>query len=55
MSHHPWFHLVHGAAHEAQRGNSKVAGVMFIIIGFFTAPMLIGIPIMLLGLWKLCR
>ena len=53
--HHLWFHLIHGAQHQSRRGNHKGAGLMYVIIGFFTAPLLIGIPIMLYGFCKLMR
>ena len=31
------------------------AGVVYIVAGFFLAPILIGIPLMLYGFWKLCK
>jgi hypothetical protein len=53
MPAHWWYHAVQQAAHEKE--HTKVAGVILIIFGFFTAPLLIGIPIMLLGFYKLLR
>ena len=55
MSHHHWMHGMHAAHRESHRRNHKAAGVIYIIVGFFLAPMLIGIPIMLYGLCKLVK
>jgi len=54
MNHH-WMHGMHAAHRESHRGNHKAAGVMYIVIGFFMAPILIGIPIMIYGVWKLLK
>ena len=43
--------MVAHAAHE----DSKLAGVVLIVVGFFLAPFLIGIPLMLFGAYKLCK
>jgi len=55
MSHHWWTHAVHAAHREGEKGNNKLAAVVFIVVGFFFAPMLIGIPLMLYGFYKLCK
>ena len=52
MSSH-WLHAAHAAAHEKE--HPKIAGVMLIVIGFFLAPMLVGIPIMIYGFYKLAN
>jgi len=50
MDHHlP--HIVHQAMEETK--NPKFAGVILIIIGLFLTPWLIGIPILILGIYKL--
>lgn len=43
------------AAHAAAHDDSKAAGVVLIVAGFFLAPFLIGIPLMLWGAYKLCK
>jgi hypothetical protein len=48
-------HLLHGAQRESEKGNNKLAGVVFIVAGFFLAPLLIGIPLMIYGFYKLCE
>ena len=52
MSNH-WIHGAHHAANAASKG-SKLGAVVLIIIGFFLAPMLIGIPLMIYGFVLLC-
>lgn len=54
MSHQWWQHLLHGA-HRGEHDSPKLAAVIYIIVGFFFAPMLIGIPIMLYGFYKLLK
>lgn len=51
MSNH-WMHWASHAGHAANHG-SRFGAVLCIIIGFFFAPMLIGIPILIFGLIKL--
>jgi len=46
-------HAVQHAAHEKK--SNKFAALVLIVVGFFFAPMLIGIPIMLLGFYKLFK
>lgn len=56
MSH--WKHLAHGLhqAHTADhQGHGKLAGVICIVLGIFLTPMLIGIPLILYGLYKLVK
>jgi len=53
MSWHHLTHIVHGAMHEKQ--NPKLAGVVLVVIGLFLTPILIGIPILLLGIYKLSQ
>jgi hypothetical protein len=48
MSNH-WVH----AAHHASKHGGKAGAVVLIIIGFFLAPMLIGIPLIIWGVVKL--
>ena len=48
-------HILHGAQHEEKHGHHKLAGVAYIVAGFFLAPLLIGIPLMLYGFYKLCK
>ena len=52
MSHNWWLHGAHHAAH-AKGKESKLGGIILIVIGIFFAPMLIGIPIMIFGFVKL--
>ncbi len=51
MSKEVWEVFAHAAAHD----DSKAAGVVLLVVGFFLAPFLIGIPLMLWGAIKLCR
>lgn len=55
MGHHHWLHWLHAAQEEGHRGNHKAAGVAYLVVGLFMAPVLIGIPIMLYGLYKLAK
>jgi len=50
MSH--WMHMAGHAGHAANHG-SKLGAVLLIVVGFFMAPLLIGIPLMILGFVKL--
>ncbi len=50
---HLLHHLIHSARHEESRGNHKLAATAYIVGGFFLAPFLIGIPMMLYGFYKL--
>lgn len=52
---HMWWHLFHSAHREDEQGRGKAAGVMYVILGLITAPMLIGIPVLLFGFYKLLR
>jgi hypothetical protein len=54
MSHQWWHHALHAARHNEHK-NAKASAVVYIVIGFFFAPMLIGIPIMLYGFYKLSK
>jgi hypothetical protein len=36
-------------AHHHQKENPKMAGLMLIVIGFFLAPFLVGIPMIFYG------
>jgi hypothetical protein len=53
MSNHHLPHLIHGAMHEKK--HPKIAGMMLIIVGIFLTPWLIGIPILILGIYKLSQ
>lgn len=44
-----WLHAVHAA----QGTGSKTAAVIYIIAGLFLAPVLIGIPLLVYGIYKL--
>jgi hypothetical protein len=47
---------MHDTAHRAShQGSHKAAGVIYLIVGFFMAPFLIGIPIMIYGVYKLTK
>lgn len=46
-------HVIHRAMHEKE--HPKMAGVVLIVVGLFFTPWLIGIPILLLGIYKLCK
>lgn len=48
-------HAVREAFTAQSKGEHKAAGVMYIIIGFFLTPMLIGIPILAYGIYKVSR
>lgn len=45
-------HAVHAALHEK---DSKLAAVVLIVVGFAFTPLLIGIPIMLIGIYRLFK
>jgi hypothetical protein len=53
MSHDPLTHLVHHAVKEKE--HPVFLGVMLIIVGLFLTPWLIGIPIVIFGIYKLCQ
>lgn len=46
-------HMLHNVHKEDENGNHKIAGVAYIVIGFFLTPALIGFPLMLYGVYKL--
>ncbi len=46
-------HLLHSAHGEDEHGSHKLAGVAYIVIGFFLTPLLIGVPLMFYGVYKL--
>jgi len=51
MHHLP--HVIHRAAHEKE--HPRVAGLVLCVIGLFLTPWLIGIPILMLGIYKLFK
>lgn len=51
MSHNWQHHVIHAAAHE----ESKFGAVIMIVMGLFFTPFLIGIPVLLFGLYRLCK
>lgn len=51
MSDNHWIHIASHAMHS----ESKTGAVALIVIGFFFAPLLIGIPIMIIGFVKLFK
>lgn len=55
MSNHHWAHALHAAHRESERGNHKGAAWIYIIVGLFMTPILIGIPIMIYGFYKLAK
>jgi hypothetical protein len=55
MSHNHWIHALHTAHNAEHRGEGKAAAWAYIVIGFFMAPLLIGIPIMIYGFYKLAK
>lgn len=48
--------LGHAARHERKKGNeSGATGCALIAFGIFTLPIpILGIPLILMGIWKLC-
>ena len=52
MSHQWWQQLLHGA-HRGEHSSPRTAAVVYIVVGFFLAPMIIGIPILIYGVYKL--
>jgi hypothetical protein len=50
-NHNHWFHLAHAATHDKSKGGAFV----LIIVGFFMAPMLIGIPLLIMGVYRLFK
>ena len=49
-------HQLMGGAHNANNnGNHKVAAVIYIAVGFFLAPVLIGFPLMAYGVYLLFK
>jgi hypothetical protein len=54
MSNHWWQHAIH-SARRGEHDSPKSAAVVYLIVGFFFAPMLIGIPLMLYGLYLLFK
>lgn len=53
MSHH-WMHLTHAASHAKGKSENIIAGLLLIVFGFFLTPMLIGVPMIIYGIYKLC-
>jgi len=47
--------LLHSAHQANGSGNNKLAGVVYIIVGFFLTPWLVGFPLMLYGFYKLFK
>jgi hypothetical protein len=52
VSNHLWLHAAHAAVHSKQ---NKTAGVMLLVVGFFLAPVLVGIPLMIAGVVRLLK
>jgi hypothetical protein len=52
MSHDWQTQVIHAAAHDKE---SKLGAVIMIVMGFFFTPLLIGIPVMLIGIYRLCK
>jgi hypothetical protein len=51
LSKHHLPHVIHGAWHDKK--SPRFSGVILIVIGLFLTPWLIGIPILLMGIYKL--
>ena len=47
--------LMHGAHCANKNGGHKLAGVIYIVVGFFLAPVLIGLPLMAYGAYLLFK
>jgi hypothetical protein len=47
------FRGIQAASHEKK--HPKIAGLILMVIGFFFVPMLIGIPMMIYGFYKLVK
>ena len=54
MSNHPWHHAIH-AAHNSEGKSPVLASIVYIVVGLFFAPALIGIPILIYGIYKLVK
>jgi hypothetical protein len=52
MSDYWQHHMIHTAAHEKE---SKLAAVVLIVMGLFFTPFLLGIPVLLFGIYRLCK
>lgn len=50
-----WHHVAHMAQHAGKHGNNTAAGVLWIVCGFFLTPILIGVPMICYGIYKLCK
>jgi hypothetical protein len=48
-------YLVQSAHHADANGSHKLAGVVYIVVGFFLAPALIGVPLIVYGVYKLFK
>jgi hypothetical protein len=44
--------MIHAAAHDK---NSKLAAVVLIVMGLFFTPFMIGIPVLILGVYRLFK
>ena len=53
--HNVTHHLLHNAHQAEEHGNHKLAGVVYIVVGFFLAPALIGFPLMAYGVYLLFK
>jgi hypothetical protein len=45
-------HVIHTAAHDKE---SKLGAVILVVMGLFFTPFMIGIPILLVGLYRLFK
>ena len=52
---HRVLHMLHGAHNADEHGSHKAAGVIYIVVGFFLTPVLIGFPLMVYGFYKLFK
>jgi hypothetical protein len=50
MAHNWQMQVVHAAGHEKE---SKLAAVVLIVMGLFFTPFMIGIPLLLIGIYRL--
>ncbi len=47
--------LMNGAHNVNKNGGHKLAGTIYIVVGFFLAPVLIGFPLMAYGVYLLFK
>ena len=53
MWNHHLTHLIHGAMEEKE--SPKLGGLVLVIVGVILTPFIVGIPILLMGIYKLSK